>query len=202
MYQQGTPPLHNILSGDTTRLADIRDVPLSILALPRWNPPMIIRDEALNDRAAIHDVVRAAFGRTAEAELVDRLRADGDSVISLVGVDRGSIIGHVMLSRMKAPFRALGLAPVSVRPDRQQSGVGSAIVREALMRARQGGWDAVFVVGDPRFYGRFGFDRQRARAFTSAHAGPTFMVLPMTSGLSVAAGSIDYAAAFAALQQD
>lgn len=160
---------------------------------------MIIREEEFDDAAAIHDVVRAAFGRIAEATLVDQLRADGDSVISLVAVDHASIIGHVMLSKMTAPFKALGLAPLSVRPDRQMSGIGSLLVREALIGARQGDWGAVFVLGDPRFYCRFGFDPEAASRFISPFAGPHFMVLPMKSGLAAVTGRIDYASAFAAL---
>src|SRR5205085_1800971 len=131
---------------------------------------MIIREEKLHDRTAIHDVVRTAFGRAAEAVLVDQLRADGDSVVSLVAVDHIEIIGHVMLSTMKAPFKALGLAPVSVRPNRQRAGVGSSLVREALAQAQQGGWDAVFVLGDPKFYRRFGFDPELASGFASSYA--------------------------------
>jgi putative acetyltransferase len=160
---------------------------------------MIIREEGPSDRAAVHEVVRAAFGRTNEAMLVDRLRADGDSTVSLIAVDDASVIGHVMLSRMKAPFQALGLAPVSVRPDRQRSGVGSSLVLEALTRARQGRFEAVFVLGDPAFYGRFGFHSEPASGFTSPYAGPHFMVLPLKSGLSTRTGTIDYASAFATL---
>ena len=79
---------------------------------------MLIRKEARHDRAGIDEVVRAAFGRSAEAMLVDQLRADSDGVISLVAVDRARIIGHVMLSKMRAPFKALGLATLSVWPQR------------------------------------------------------------------------------------
>jgi putative acetyltransferase len=161
---------------------------------------MIIRAEELCDGAAIHDVVRAAFGRTSEAALVDRLRADGDGVVSLVAVDDASIIGHVMLSRMNAPFPAVGLAPVSVRADRQKSGVGSSLVLEALARARQGRFEAVFVLGDPGFYGRFGFRSEPASGFASPYAGPHFMILPLKSGLSTTTGNIDYALAFATLE--
>jgi putative acetyltransferase len=168
-------------------------------ASPAYHSPMIIRQEELKDGPAIHDVVQAAFGRIVEATLVDQLRADGDTVISLVAVDHASLIGHVMLSRMQAPFKALGLAPVSVRPDRQKSGVGSSLVREVLVRARLGGWDAVFVLGDPRFYRRFGFDPELASRFTSPYAGPHLMVLPLKSGLSETTGRIGYAPAFAAL---
>jgi len=161
---------------------------------------MIIREEELHDRAAIYDVVRAAFGRTAEAVLVDQLRADGDSVISLVAADRAVIVGHVMLSEMKAPFKALGLAPVSVRPDCQRSGIGSSLVREALKQAWQGSWDAVFVLGDPGFYRRFGFDPESASGFTSPYAGPHLMVLSMKNDLPARVGRVDYAPAFATLE--
>jgi putative acetyltransferase len=161
---------------------------------------MIVRKEELRDRAAIYDVVRAAFGQTAEAMLVDQLRADGDSIISLVAGDHACIIGHVMLSRMKAPFRALGLAPLSVRLDCQRSGIGSLLVREALTRARRESWDAVFVLGDPGFYRRFGFDSEQARGFSSPYAGPHFMVLYMGNTPPTTAGRIDYASALAMLE--
>jgi putative acetyltransferase len=160
---------------------------------------VIVRDEQPADRAVIREIVQAAFGQAAEADLVDRLREDGDAVVSLVAVEDEAILGHVLLSRMQAPFRALGLAPVSVRPDRQRSGVGSGLVREALTRTRDEGWDAVFVLGDPAFYRRFGFDPEAAQGFGSPFAGPHLMALPLKGRLPVATGRVDYAPAFAAL---
>jgi putative acetyltransferase len=167
---------------------------------PTYNAAMIIRAEEPSDKAAVHDVVCAAFGRANEAALVDQLRADGASVVALVAVDDAVIVGHVILSRMNAPFPAVGLAPVSVRPDRQKSGVGSSLVLEAMARARQGRFEAVFVLGDPGFYGRFGFRSEPASGFTSPYAGPHFMILPLKSGLYTTTGKIDYASAFAALE--
>jgi putative acetyltransferase len=174
-----------------------RSLPLE--SSPAYNAPMIIRKEEPGDRATIHVVVRAAFGRTDEAVLVDRLRADGDRVVSLIAVDDASLVGHVMLSRMKAPFQALGLAPLSVRPDRQKSGIGSSLVREALTQARQGRFEAVFVLGDPAFYGRFGFRSEPASGFTSRYAGPHLMVVALNGDLPARTGRIDYSSAFAAL---
>ena len=86
---------------------------------------MIIRGEKPADSAAIHELVAAAFQRPDEVVLVDRLRSDGECVISLVAVDGDEIVGYVLLSRMAAPFRALGLGPVSVKPNRQRAGIGS-----------------------------------------------------------------------------
>jgi len=160
---------------------------------------MILRDEQPADGDVIREVVQAAFGRAAEAQLVDRLRGDGDAVVSLVADEAGAIVGHVLLSGLRAPFKALGLAPVSVRPERQGAGVGSALVREALARARTDGWDAVFVLGDPAYYRRFGFDPEAAQGFGSPYAGPHLMALPLKGRLPVTQGRVDYAPAFAAL---
>jgi putative acetyltransferase len=161
---------------------------------------MIIREEQQHDWAGVHYLVCAAFGRQAEALLVDRLRAEGDSVIALVARDDAQITGHVMLSRMNAPFKALGLAPVAVLPECQRSGVGSALIREALARARQQNWAAVFVLGDPQFYRRFGFDPGLAARFASPYSGPHLMVVPLHGDLPTTSGSVDYAPAFAALE--
>lgn len=160
---------------------------------------MIMRDEAPGDIAAIRALVEAAFGRVEEAALVDRLREDGDSALSLVAVDGAEVVGHVLFSRMAAPFPCLGLAPMSVQPGRQRSGIGSALIREGLARVRQQGHHAVFVLGDPAYYRRFGFDAEAARGFASPYAGSYLMVLPLQGQLSPTTGAVDYAPAFTAL---
>ena len=88
---------------------------------------MIIRGETPSDFAAVYELVTAAFQRPNEAVLVDRLHSNGECVISLVAVDGGEIVGHILFSRMAAPFRALGLGPVSVKPHRQREGIGNQL---------------------------------------------------------------------------
>lgn len=161
---------------------------------------IVIREERPDDRAAIRAVVEAAFGQPLEAELVDRLRADGDSVISLVADDGGAIVGHVLFSRMQAPFTALGLAPVSVSPDRQRSGIGGRLIREGLDRARRDGWQVVVVLGDPDYYRRFGFEPALAAGFESPYAGPHLMAMPLGAAMPARLGRLDYAPAFAGLK--
>ncbi|HEY4839760.1 MAG TPA: N-acetyltransferase, partial [Candidatus Acidoferrales bacterium] len=90
---------------------------------------MLIRDEERADIPAVRKIVEEAFLQPAEARLVDRLRADGDAVISAVAVDAEQIVGHIMFSRMTAPIRALGLAPVAVKPSLQGNGIGSELIR-------------------------------------------------------------------------
>jgi putative acetyltransferase len=158
-----------------------------------------IRDEMERDWKAIHQVVSAAFGQTAEANLVAALRATGDSVLSLVAEENTQLVGHVMLSKMGAPFPALALAPVSVIPARQRLGIGSALIRKALSRAREDGWAAIFVLGDPAYYERFGFDREAAAGFASPYAGNHFMTLNLVQSPAATTGELRHAPAFAAL---
>ena len=160
---------------------------------------MILRPEQPADHRAIAAVVEAAFPSPAEARLVEQLRAAGDAAIALVAVEGEAVIGHVMLSLMTAPFRALGLAPVSVRPDRQGQGVGGRLVRRALDLARDKAWDRVFVLGDPAYYRRFGFDAALAAGYGSPYAGPHLMGLDLSGRGVTGEGEIAYAPAFAAL---
>lgn len=159
----------------------------------------VIRNEEPGHQAAVREIVEAAFARTAEADLVEQLHADGDVAISLVAMEEDEIIGHVVFSRMTAPFRAIGLAPISVAPSEQGRGVGSLMIEAGLKRAATEGWDAVFVLGDPSFYGRFGFETRLAAGFTSPYAGPYFMVKPVGGPLSAITGDVDYAPAFSRL---
>jgi putative acetyltransferase len=158
-----------------------------------------VRDETPHDWEAVYKVVSSAFGQSTEAKLVEELRAAGDSIVSLVADEDGQIVGHVLLSKMDAPFPALALAPVSVVPARQRSGIGSALVKGAVNRARNEGWAGIFVLGDPNYYERFGFDREAAAGFTSPYAGRHFMMLKLSPSLPVTNGELSHAPAFAAL---
>lgn len=156
----------------------------------------VIRNEEPTDHAAVRAIIEAAFARPEEADLVDRLRSNGDREVSLVAVEGDEVVGHILFSRMDAPFRALGLAPVAVAPDRQRSGIGSGLIRAGLERARAAGWQGVFVLGAPGYYRRFGFDPPLAGGFASPYAGPHLMALSLGPGLPARSGRIEYAPAF------
>src|SRR3546814_10906388 len=95
---------------------------------------------------------------------------------------------------MTAPFRALGLAPVAVLPGRQGESIGSALIRDGLARATAAGWEGVFVLGEPEYYRRFGFNPAMAKEFSSPYAGPYLMALSLDGkALPVTSGPIDYA---------
>lgn len=159
----------------------------------------IIRDETESDLAAIRTVHRLAFAGEDEARLVDALRRSGDTVLSLVAERQDRIIGHVVLSRLEAPMRALALAPVGVLPDYQRRGIGSALIRAALKRAQSDDFDAVFVLGEPAYYRRFGFSVEDAEGYECVYAGAFFMIRPLAAGMLPTVGLIDYPPAFAGL---
>ena len=84
-----------------------------------------IRDELPGDAPTRSGTwIERAFGGTDEARLVVALRSDGDATIALVAVEDDRVTGHILLSPMRAPFRALGLAPLSVLPEYQNRDIG------------------------------------------------------------------------------
>jgi putative acetyltransferase len=156
----------------------------------------VIRDEARGDEPAVHEIHMLAFPGPAEASLVNELRQSGDVEISLVATQRDRIVGHILFSKITAPMRALALAPVAVRPEFQRRGIGSALIRGGLDRARRDGWEAVFVLGDVRYYSRFGFSVEAARGYLSPYTGEHFMMQPLGRGKIPAAGQLIYPAPF------
>lgn len=138
-----------------------------------------IRHETADDIPAIRALHLAAFGEDT-GRLADELRHAGDAVISLVAEQDGHIVGHVLFSRIGAPMRALTLAPVGVRPDMQKCGIGSALIKKGLEEARKDGWDAVFVLGAPAYYMRFGFHADPARVYNCSYGGKDFMMQSLT----------------------
>lgn len=123
---------------------------------------ILVRSETPADHERVDAIQRAAFGRAAEAELVQALRAQVSPQVSLVAEASGAVVGHVFLSPVTIdgphPTPPVGgLAPVGVAPAHQGRGVGTALVRAGLREATQVGWQAVFLLGDPAYYARFGF---------------------------------------------
>ena len=132
---------------------------------------MEIREEEREDWARVFEVEERAFERPNEARIVEDLRDSKDPHLSLVAVDAGEIVGHVFLSTVGfegsgGSPRLCGLGPIGVDPTHQRSGIGSALVRAGLDRAPELGWQAVFLVGDPAYYSRFGFRLVASEGFS------------------------------------
>lgn len=123
-----------------------------------------IRTERPGDAGAIGDLTTRAFATAphasgTEAAIVAALRASSRMALSLVAEADGQIVGHVAFSpaRIGAASGWLALGPVSVTPQRQRQGIGSALITEGLKRLRSAGGQGVVLLGDPRYYGRLGF---------------------------------------------
>ncbi len=124
---------------------------------------MLIRDETPGDVSAIGRVVTEAMrllpqATGTEAAIVERLRADDALLLSLVAEDDGEVIGHLAASAARIGAQeGWGLiGPLAVLPARHAQGIGSALMAEALRRLRTTCRGAA-LVGDPGYYGRFGF---------------------------------------------
>ena len=123
---------------------------------------MEIRTELPEDATAIHKLNAAAFGRGDEAALVDALRAVKALTLSLVAIEEGRIVGHIAFSPVTIgsehrTMNAVGLGPMAVAPERQQSGIGTQLVETGMAELRKLGHTVVVVLGNPEFYSRFGF---------------------------------------------
>ena len=122
----------------------------------------LIRPERSGDFDPVQALLLAAFGREAEARLVDRLRASGKIASALVAEEKERILGHIVLSKIVVnaeggEMSALALAPLAVVPAFQRLGIGSALVSAGLERCRSERHSRVLVLGDPVYYARFGF---------------------------------------------
>jgi putative acetyltransferase len=135
---------------------------------------VIIRPETRADGAEISRVVAAAFDGPTVAALVDQVRASPGFLpgLSLVAELDGRVVGHVLVSH--ADLRLPGgrarpvamLSPLAVDPDHQRNGIGAALVRAVVHAAEDLGEPLILLQGDPRYYGRFGFEPSAGHGIT------------------------------------
>ena len=166
----------------------------------------ILRDCRSHARE-IATVTRAAFqarygSGEGEVAIIEKLRADGDVIVELTAIENGEVVGHAMFSTLAAephPIRMAALGPVCARTDRQRQGIGETLIRAGLADCAQSGVEAVFVLGDPLYYGRFGFSVAKATGIACAYSGPHFQALELRPGALAGVKSVAYAPAFAAV---
>jgi putative acetyltransferase len=150
---------------------------------------LIVRPEKPEDFDAIRQVNEKAFGRTAEANLTDALRAHGKALLSLVACEGDKIVGHILFSPVtiepdRGAFPVAGLAPMSVLPELQKQGIGSLLVRAGLDECRRRNYDCVVVLGHPEYYPRFGFEPASNYSIKSEYDAPdeAFMIIQLREG--------------------
>lgn len=163
--------------------------------LPEEIPPEIpdtIRPARETDFPAVYELVKTAFqtARVAdgtEQDFVEELRRREGFSLELVSERDGILTGHVMLTQTNVPlppgenpqyWNFVMLAPLSVRLEDRNRGLGGALIRAAAQRARA---NAIFLIGDPDYYGRYGFQNAVEFGFTNASGVPDrfLQVLPL-----------------------
>lgn len=159
------------------------------------------REERLGDADAIREMVRRAFiGRPYsdgdEQDVIDRLREDGDLLLSLVAEADGVIIGQITFSPALLDSGEDGwvvLGPVAIDPPHQGKGIGRALIEagEAIMRER--GAEGITVLGNPAIYSRFGYT-QNTPMWLAGELGWAFQV--KSFGISIPATEQRYVRAF------
>ncbi len=170
-------------------------------------PDLVIRPERPTDDDGVRALLDAAFehaegaDRASESRLVEDLRADGDLLPSLTLVAEldGEVAGYVACSRATmGEGSSVGLGPIAVRPDLQRQGIGSALMAAVIATADQQGEPALVLLGDPAYYGAFGFETAAAHAIGSP--GPWgerfFQVKRLRAWRPELAGPFRYAPAF------
>lgn len=159
---------------------------------------MEIRPEQTADHASIYEINQQAFGRPAEADLVDRLRVGGQLLISLVAVQDDRPVGHVAFSPVTVEaadtvaIEIAGLAPLAVLPELQNQGIGSALVEHGLRACQQTDQAAVVVLGEPVYYRRFGFVPASRFGLRCEYDVPdeAFMAIELRAGVLPAGGGL------------
>jgi putative acetyltransferase len=139
---------------------------------------MDIRAATIQDRDDVHRIYLRAFP-DGENEIVSKLAIDllreetAPRTISLVAEADGAPVGHVAFSPVTvashATFRGHILAPLAVDPDFQRRRIGSSLIESGLQTLSAMGVNVVFVYGDPKYYGRFGFSADIAAQYKAPY---------------------------------
>lgn len=165
---------------------------------------MKIRCETPQDYLAIAEVNTLAFGQVNEAKLIEKIRHSDHYIpeLSLVAEIDNFIIGHILFSYIdlvdEETLKVLALAPLAVRPQFQNKGIGSALVKAGLEIAEARKKSLVIVLGHPNFYSRFGFQPSVVYKIESPFPVPenVFMVKPLTNYQEKYRGKVVYPSAF------
>jgi len=164
-----------------------------------------IRPEQSDDTSAVRSVLEAAFPTLAEANLAEKLRNSDKASISLVAEDDGRIVGHILFSPVTfdPPVAAIAfsLAPMAVLPGHEKHGVGRRLVQNGLAECHSRGACLVVVLGDPPYYGRFGFERASRHGLRNEFGvEESFMVFMLEAGAHPPPGTmVKYAPEFSDL---
>ncbi|MGI6075712.1 MAG: GNAT family N-acetyltransferase [Pyramidobacter sp.] len=167
---------------------------------------MEIRQERAADYGAVCALVKAAFSTAPRSDgnehrLVEALRKSASFIpeLSLVAVEGGQIVGHILFTKAFVGQTAvLALAPLSVLPSRQRRGIGRALVLKGHDMAKRLGYHYSVVLGDPSYYSKAGYRPARLYGITPPFDVPdeNFMAVKLNACASRVTGVLKYDRAF------
>ena len=123
-----------------------------------------IRRSQAADREAIEELYPAAFPKEDLLPLLRELWSEQENIFSFVAISDERLVGHTVFTMCRIagrPEKVGLLGPVAVAPQRQRQGIGSALIQEGFTQLKREGAAQVYVLGDPGYYGRFGFEPDR-----------------------------------------
>ncbi len=155
-----------------------------------------IRAERGEDANEVRALVAAAFGPDSDtADFVEAVRVKAEVCLAQVGRCDGAIVGYAQWCEAPlivdgATVRAAYLTCLSVQPSLHGRGIGSRLVEGGLNRLAQSGYGAATLLGDPAYYGRFGFSPELAERIGAPHRsrGRGFQAIELVPG--ALAGSV------------
>ncbi|WP_299018486.1 GNAT family N-acetyltransferase [uncultured Photobacterium sp.] len=166
---------------------------------------MKIRAENNSDITEIETLIYRAFenhphhepgAKPTEHSIVNKLRDAKVLSLSLVCEDQTGIIGHIAFSPILINGEEsvwYGLGPVSIMPERQSEGIGGALIREGLAQLKTQGIEGVVLLGEPKYYGRFGFESQPNLTLPGV---PSEYFLAISLANNIPTGEVAYHSAF------
>lgn len=130
---------------------------------------MVIRTETRDDYNKVFQVNYEAFrNREDESKLVEKIRNSKQFIpeLSIVAEENNEIVGHILLSKAEIVngdnnYEVIVLAPIAVKPELQNKGIGGQLIQEGLKRCKNLGYGIVLLIGHPTYYPRFGFKPAR-----------------------------------------
>jgi predicted N-acetyltransferase YhbS len=172
---------------------------------------IILRQEIPEDYQLVEKVVEEAFKTAAFSDdnehlLVARLRMSDAFVpeLSIVAEFNGEIVGHILLTKIKIKnekqsFDSLALAPVSVKPDFQNKGIGGQLICEAHAKAKVLGFKSVVLLGHENYYPRFGYEWTSKYGISLPFEAPEqncMVIALIENALEGVSGIVEYAKEF------
>ncbi|MEQ8355328.1 MAG: N-acetyltransferase [Kiloniellaceae bacterium] len=156
---------------------------------------MLIREATAADLPDILNIHSQAFSNDKEAELVRTILADPSAqpTVSILASDEARPVGHILFSKARltepdSSCSVIILAPLAVIPEAQGKSFGGGLIKSGLQLLAAQDVDLVFVLGQPSYYGRYGFEPAGRLGLDPPHRLPqkhadAWMVRALKAGL-------------------